>query len=113
MWGIAHIIAAIVAPDLLLSSDLPDVPTVLVGVLILVPTIFYYCVPANKNRIVNVLSRIALLLVGGLMVYGGIISWTGLVIWNVPFPNLEPFQVSMAFADLIAGVFMFVLAIEQ
>jgi hypothetical protein len=47
------------------------------------------------------------------MTFGGVASWTGLVQWNVPFVNVELFQVSMAFADLLSAVFMFVIAIEQ
>lgn len=113
MWGLAHIIAAVVYPDLAVSSAFPDPPTALVGLLILIPTIFYFLVPQKVNKTVNIISRIALMIVGGLMTYGGIISWTGLVVWNVPFPNLEIFQVSMAFADLIAAVFLMFLAIEE
>ena len=57
------------------------------------------------------IGQFLLFILGLVEVYGGIASWCGLGIWNVPFPNIELFQVSMAFADLLSAVFLFYLAI--
>lgn len=64
------------------------------------------------DRFRRVIIRMMFFVQGVLMVYGGVASWTGLAVWNVPF-NLEMFQVSMAFADLLGAVFLFVLAITE
>lgn len=56
------------------------------------------------------LGRVLLAVLGVIEVIGCVTSWTGVGVWNVPFPNKEVFQVSMALMDMVSAVFMFCLA---
>jgi len=59
------------------------------------------------------IGRMALFILAVFEVWGGVVSWTGIVLWQVPFPNKEFFQVSMAFADLLSATFMFTLCLSN
>lgn len=65
------------------------------------------------DRFGHIIIRVMFFVQGVPMVYGGVASWAGLAVWNVPFNNPEMFQVSMAFADLLGAVFLFILAITK
>jgi len=56
------------------------------------------------------LGRVLLAVLGVIEVVGCVTSWSGVAVWNVPFPNKELFQMSMAFLDMLSAVFMFLLA---
>lgn len=105
MWGLSYIVVAMIAPDI---SDLPGIVYIVTGELIIMGVTMKVCDIHARG-----FTNIFLGCLGGLMIYGGIASWTGVAIWNVPFENLELFQVSMAFADLLSATFMFVLALER
>ena len=107
MWGMSYIMVALVAPWI---ADTPPLVYGALGAFIL------FCLLLRHiayDELGNNIVRIIFFCLGTLMVFGGITSWTGVALWNVPFPNVEIFQVSMAFADLLSAVFMFVLAIEK
>lgn len=108
MWGISYIITASIASPI--SLDTPSLFYAVIGVTILIG------VDAKllANDIIGYAAVSFLFIVlACLMVYGGVASWAGLSMWNVPFVNLELFQVSMAFADFIAAAFMFVIAFDK
>lgn len=107
MWGLAYIITALIAPWVG-DSDIGVNAIIFAG---LGAWTLLSLVALYSNR--PLVGRISLFSLGVAEVFGGIASWVGIGIWNVPFPNKELFQVSMAFADLISAVFMFILAIES
>lgn len=110
MWGLAYIATAIFAPWI--AGDAAD-GTFLYAALGCLILVFLALYIMAYNKLGYVFTAIFLGILGILEVYGGIASWTGLMIWNVPFANLEIFQVSMAFADLISAAVFFYLAILQ
>ena len=107
MWGISYIIVAIVAPWI---ADTSPLFYVALGALILFALLLRHLA---YNELGYNIVRVLFFCLGTLMVFGGVTSWTGVTLWNVPFSNVEIFQVGMAFADFIAAAFMFVLAIEK
>lgn len=107
MWGVSYIMTALVAPSI---SEVPALGYGVLGFFILF-MVFLAHIAYDKFGY-NVLAG-AFFALGIAMVYGGVVSWTGAGLWNVPFPNKELFQISMAFADMLAGMFMFMLAIEM
>ena len=107
MWGMSYIVTALFAPEI--TGDTTLVGTLLfsiLGTLILITLILLH---TKRERIGKFLFGV----LGCMMTFGGVASWTGLVRWNVPFVVVDLFQVSMAFADLISAVFMFVLATTE
>lgn len=108
MWGLSYVIVALFAPWI--GGEEVTINIVLymaLGISILLSLALL-----NRKKGHSV-GRGMLAILGVVSVYGGIASWTGLTLWNVPFPNRELFQVSMAFADLLGAVFMFFLAIDS
>ncbi len=106
MWGLSYLIVAVATPWI---SDVSNIIYASLGAWILLSLALLHLV---HNRVGQIIIRVNFFAQGVLMVYGGVTSWTGLAVWNVPF-NPEMFQVSMAFADLLAAVFLFVLAITE
>ena len=106
MWGMSYIMVAMAAPWI---SEVPALVYGTLGGFILFALFLRWLA---YDRMGYIIVRFLFYCLGVLMVAGGIMSWTGVTIWNVPFENLEIFQVSMAFADLLGAVFMFVLATE-
>ena len=103
MWGISYIITAIVAPSI------SDAPAIFYGILGAFIIIMVFLMHFIRGRPVT----IAFFALGIMMTYGGVVSWTGAGLWNVPFPNKDLFQISMAFADMLSAVFLFLLGIEM
>lgn len=58
-------------------------------------------------------GRILQFILGVILALGAVLSWTGVGLWNVPFPNVELFQVSMAILNILTAVFAFALAIDE
>lgn len=108
MWGLSYIFVAFVAPNI--AIDTPAFFYLILGAIMILSTWLRYF---TTNPLGRTLIRGLLLILGALEVYGGIASFSGVGLWNVPFANIEIFQVSMAFADLISAVFLFVLAIDK
>lgn len=107
MWGLGYIIVALSAPWIGGEEVTINIALYMaLGIGILFSLTLLYLKKWYR------VGRGILMILGVISVYGGIASWTGLTLWNVPFPNRELFQVSMAFADLLGAVFMFVLAID-
>ena len=106
MWGLCYLVVAVTTPWI---SDVSNIVYASLGAWILLSLALLYLV---HDRFGRAIIRMMFFAQGVLMVYGGVTSWTGLAVWNVPF-NPEMFQVSMAFADLLAAVFLFVLAITE
>lgn len=110
MWGLAYIMTAFFAPWTSgIDTDATSLLYFFLGAFIIASV---GLVNLAKMEIYISLGRLLLFIFGVIEVFGGIASWTGLALWNVPFPNKELFQVSMAFADLLSAVFMFYLAID-
>ena len=107
MWGLSYIIVALVAPSI---SEAPPIGYGLLGIVILWMVFLMYV--AYDKLGYRILAG-AFFALGVAMVYGGVVSWTGAGLWNVSFPNKELFQVSMAFADLLSAVFMFMLGLDM
>jgi hypothetical protein len=106
MWGLSYIMVALVAPSI---SEVPALGYGVLGFFILFMAFLTHI--AYDKFGYDVLAG-AFFALGIAMVYGGVVSWTGTGLWNIPFPNKELFQVSMAFADLLSAVFMFMLGLE-
>lgn len=107
MWGTSYIITALVAPSI---SDAPAFFYGTLGAFILCMVFLTHQAYTKFGYQVLAGAYFAL---GIMMVYGFVVSWTGAGLWNVPFPNKELFQVSMAFADMLSAVFLFLLGIEM
>lgn len=108
MWAISYFAVAIIAPGI--SGDPYDVWLYAgFGVALLVGVVLTQL----SSVILNSIGRVALFLLAVLSIGSGIASWAGVAVWNVPFPDKALFQVSMAFANLIAATFMFMLAFED
>lgn len=108
MWGISYIIVAIIAPTIV-DFQYATGLYIALGLSILVGLFNLFLL---DNPINHAIARIMFILLGILMVFGGICSWAGLTTWNIPFDNKGLFQVSMAFADLLSAVFMFIVALD-
>lgn len=107
MWSLSYIVVSLIAPDI--SLDTPAFLYTMLGVVLFVVLILSYIATTLTSRIV-VSAMLSIL--GVLMVYGGIASWAGVGLWNIPFANIELFQVSMAFANLLSAVFIFYIVID-
>jgi hypothetical protein len=108
MWGLAYIVTAFIAPNVS-----PDTPALFYGIF---GGLILFCLLLQRlgnDKVGDAITRCLWCALGAIEVFSGVASWTGYGLWNVPFPNKELFQVSMAFADLISAVFMFVLATES
>ena len=112
-WGISYIATAAFAPGIGGSSVEGAVVYSLLGAAILA-AVACRTYTAHARALVPspiwIVGRWLLAILGLIEVIGCVASWTGLSMWNVPFANKEMFQVSMAAADLISAVFMFLLA---
>jgi len=108
MWGLSYIIVAIIAPNI--ATDTPAVFYVWLGCLILFGLLLRYLA---HDKIGYTIVKLCFFALGTLMVGGGVASWTCVARWNVPYMAPDLAQVSMAFADLISAVFMFVLVLED
>jgi len=106
MWGISYLVVAVTTPWI---SEVSNIIYASLGAWILLSLALLHLV---HSKIGHIIIRLMFFAQGVLMVYGGVTSWTGIAVWNVPF-NPELFQVSMAFADLLAAVFLFVLATSE
>jgi len=107
MWGLSYIITSLVAPRI---SEVPQIGYGVLGAFILFMVLLIHL--ADDKLGYHILAGVFFAL-GVAMIYGGVVSWTGVGLWNVPFPNKELFQVSMAFADLLSAVFLFILGLEM
>jgi len=106
MWAFAYIVMALVAPQVGGGDTFINFVIYLgLGIWMIIALILY------ASSTVIVVGRVFLFILGLIEVFGDITSWCGIGVWNVPFPNKELFQVSMAFADLLSAVFMFYLAL--
>lgn len=125
MWAISYIAVAIVSPNIGENNTALNICLYMfMGTAILTTTLFYtftatptayFKMPEVKHKLLikHRYACILLVFLAVLEIRGGVASWTGATIWNVPFPNKELFQVSMAFADLISAVFMLYLALDD
>jgi len=123
MWTISYLAVAIVSPGIAGDSLTGYVLYATIGMLLFIALGLYIIeepkvepLPEGLQRRIYVhkyknYGRAILFLLAVFEVFGGVASWTGASIWNVPFPNKELFQVSMAFADLLSAVFMLYLAV--
>ena len=107
MWGISYIITALVAPSI---SEAPAFAYGVLGAFILF-TVFLMHLAYDKLGY-HIMAG-AFFALGITMTYGSVVSWTGAGLWNVPFPNKDLFQISMAFADMLSAVYLFLLGIEM
>ena len=107
MLGLSYIIVAIFTPNI---SDMNPLAYIMLGSVFLFALVLEHLA---YDKLGHFFVRILWIGLGILMTYGGITSWAGIAIWNVPFPNKEIFQVSMACMDLLSAVFMFVLALHE
>jgi hypothetical protein len=107
MWGLSYIMVALVAPKISGASD--ALSYAILGGFILFAILLSEIADDQFGYYIvgGILSFL-----GGAEVFGGVASWSGVAQWNVPFPNKEIFQVSMAFADLLSAVFLILLAID-
>lgn len=106
MWALTYIIVAVIAPNI--SLDTPALFYIIFGAVLLFCVLVQYLATDALGRR---LAALPLIFFGIIMTYTGVASWTGVLLWNVPFANVEIFQVSMAFADLFSAVFLFYNAI--
>ena len=110
MWAFAYIVTALFAPWV---GDLDAFANFAIYLFLGCWIVFTLLLSALVSDMLGQrIVRCLWFVLGLVEVFGGITSWAGLGIWNVPFPNKELFQVSMAFADLLSAVFMFYLAID-
>jgi len=107
MWAMTYIVVPFVAYNIL-----PQTPGWFYEVYgwLIVATLM--CLAFRNPKIKTVGSLLLFILVV-LQVESGVQSWTGAAVWNVPFASKEIFQVSMAFADLVAAVFMIWLLLSE
>ena len=99
---------AIFAPSA--TGDPPLIGALFYGLLglgFLLATVLPYF-PSAKT-----VARILQFVLGVILAWGAMWSWMGLAIWNVPFPNKEIFQVSMAILNVLIAVFAFSLALDE
>jgi len=107
MWGLSYIFVAMVAPEIAGDTALVGASSyAILGLLIFLAVILL-------DTKYEWIGKILFCILGAIMVFGGVTSWIGMAVWNVPFADKALFQVSMAFADLISAVFMFVLVLED
>jgi len=102
VWGFSYVSCGFIKPDIFgnLSPTKSRIALLVDGVAILAGL-------ALRN---SPIGKIILGITGLLEVVGGIASWSGVIKWNVPFEDKAPFNISMAFADLISALSMFIIA---
>jgi hypothetical protein len=103
MWGLSYIACAILAPNIMPGTS--NSFYALVGIFIIL------CVTGHAFNKTRNITRVGFFIFAILETFSGVGSYTGAYLWNVPFQDLAPFQVSMAFADLISAAMMFWLAL--
>ena len=110
MWGMSYIATALFAPEI---SGNPILGAILYSFLgsVLIALVVARSFINDSQTWAGAWIRYGLFAFALVATYGGILSWSGLAVWNVPFPNKELFQVSMAFGNLFSAVLMLYLAI--
>lgn len=103
MWGGAYIATAIFAPQISGDTFLGTVFYTILGIVTISSVLIQ-----KYDKTMGSIILFPLAVVG---IYGGVASWSGIATWNVPFPNKELFQVSMAFGELVTAVLMLYLAL--
>jgi hypothetical protein len=110
MWALSYFIVAFLAPNIGGGSAIGNMALFLAfGIALLSATVLTSWAKGNMRTT----GRVLLVILATISVGSGVASWTGVALWNVPFANKEPFQISMAFADLVGAVFMLYLALEN
>lgn len=108
MVAFSYVATAVLVPQIS-GADLAITLLTYIGVAIAtgVAIIFYYV------KSLRGVAQITFYILAILMTFSGVASWSGLSLWNVPFNNVEIFQVSMALFDMLTAVAMFTLAIAD
>jgi hypothetical protein len=107
MWAISYITVAFVSPQI--QPATPFWVFLLIGVTMLSAIMLSLFA---KKRIAKLCIAFVLSIFGIGEVCCGVASWVGKILWNVPFANIELFQVSMAFLDVISAAFLFYYVME-
>ena len=118
MWATTYIAVAFIAPTV--GGIFNNIYMFLYGMLLTLCVAGQILVNSKHIKVfrnfVSFLSRankIGFIAFAIAEVIAGVMSWTGALRWNLPFANTEVFQVSMAFMDIVASVWLFVLVFDQ
>lgn len=118
MWATTYIAVAFIAPTV--GGTFNNIYMCLYGVLLTLCVVGQFLVNGkhvnvfrNFEIFLSRASKIGLFVFAIAEVIAGVMSWTGALRWNLPFPNTEIFQVSMAFMDLVAATLMFVVVFDK
>ena len=110
MWGMSYIATALFAPEISGDLVLGAISYSFLGSVLIALVV----ARSFRNNLLTFSGwwiRYGLFALALVATYGGILSWSGVAVWNVPFPNKELFQVSMAFGNLFSAVLMLYLAL--
>jgi hypothetical protein len=102
MWGLSYVAVAVISPNVDLGT--PNWAYATIGILQILCVVGYSFDRTRK------LTRVGFFIFAIVETVGGVASWCGVSMWNVPFADKALFQISMAFADLLAAAMMFWLA---
>jgi len=102
-WGLLYPASAIIKPDLIgnLSPNHSRIALLGIGATIL----------TGLALRAHTIGKAILFGMGILEAFGCVSSWVGNTKWNVPFEDKVPFNISMAFLDLISAVAMFAVSL--
>jgi len=112
MWAATYIAVAFIAPTV--GGVFNNIYMFLYGVLLTL-CVAGQLVPYTGKHVKTVsrASKTGLFGFAIAEVIGGVMSFTGALRWNLPFANMEVFQVIMAFMDLVAASLLFFIVLDQ
>ena len=110
-WGFMYVFAAVSAPGISGDASQGIVLYSLVGIATIIGVILTVAAERKHNSLMRNIASVIMFVLFFIEVYSALASWAGLVKWNVPFQNIEVFQVTMSFMDFISAVFLLLAAV--
>jgi len=112
MWAATYIAVAFIAPTV--GGVFNNIYMFLYGALLTLCVAGQFLPYTGKHaKTVSRASKIGLFGFAIAEVIGGVMSFTGALMWNLPFANIEVFQVIMAFMDLVAASLLFFIVLDR
>lgn len=108
MWGLSYIVTAAVAPNIAGNPLLTAPMFAVLGIILLTASLL----TLMPDNVLRPMAQVLFGFSAVVSVVSGVASWTGIMRWNVPYMAPDLAQVSMAFMDLLAATFMFLLALD-
>jgi len=112
VWAIMHFVTAFTAPWISLGTSplILSIVYIVLGISLIFALVW---VTDYKDTYWELAGRIILFVNAVLQIWSCINTFTGQQLLNIPFPNLEVFQVAMSFLEFASAVFMLALVFDE